>query len=201
MAITVHQSTDTATDLAAPYFHALPPRSAEVVLYLDFDGVLQHQAVYWHPRRGAFISQREAPGHTLFEWTHFLEEILTAFPKVRLVLSSTWCIAPGYGKALKRLPESLRSKFIGGTFHRRIHGADPWITDGFRRRPRWLQIWDDVNRRKPTHWVALDDDVDNWPDEHRCNLVACDGDTGISRPRVQDELRAKLELFTRTNKT
>ncbi|WP_284426792.1 HAD domain-containing protein [Acidovorax sp. SUPP1855] len=196
MVFTAHQSTGTATNLAAPYFQAPPPRSAEVVLYLDFDGVLQHQAVYWHPRRGAFINQREAPGHTLFEWTHFLEQTLAGFPDVRLILSSTWCIAPGYGKALKRLPESLRSKFIGGTFHRRVHGADPWIFESFRRTPRWLQIWGDVKRRKPVHWLALDDDVSDWPREHLKNLVACDGNTGLSCVSVQAELREKLALLT-----
>jgi len=195
MSKTVRPPIAKAIDLSAPYFEAPTPRSADLVLYVDFDGVLQHQSVFWHPRRGVFISQKEAPGHSLFEWTHHLEAALVNYPDVRLVLSSTWCIKPGYGKALKRLPIALRARFIGGTFHRRVHSADPWALDSFRRTPRWLQIWNDVKRRKPAHWLALDDDVGDWPAEHQSNLVACDGNTGLSCLRVQAELRDKLEQF------
>ena len=42
-------------------------------------------------------------------------------------------------------------------------------------------------------WLALDDDTEDWPKWALDNLVACDGATGLSNPRVQVELRAKLE--------
>jgi len=180
-------------DLAAAYFPYVPgTRHAGTVVYVDFDGVLQHEAVMWHRRRGIYMSPTEAPGHTLFEWTHHLEEALLAFPDVALVLSSTWCIRPGFGKALKRLPESLRLKFVGGTFHRRVHGADPWLLQSFRSTPRWKQIANDVARRQPQAWLAIDDDTEDWPDDLRNNLVACQGSTGLSSPEVRAELRRKL---------
>lgn len=178
--------------LAVPYFAAPAPATADVLLYLDLDGVVQHEAVYWHPRKGPFMSQKLAAGRSLFEWVPQLEEVLASFPDVRLVLSSTWCIRPGFGKTLKNFPAGLRSKFIGGTFHRRWHGADPWLLESFRSTPRGLQIWADVQRRRPRHWLALDDDVADWPSFALENLVACDGSTGLSCPRVQSELRQKL---------
>lgn len=178
--------------LAAPYFAASVPASAEVLLYLDLDGVVQHEAVYWHPRRGPFISPAQAPGRTLFEWLPQLEVALLPFPEVALVLSSTWCIRPGFGKALKNFPPALRSRFIGGTFHRRWHGADPWQLESFRSLPRGVQVWADVQRRKPKHWLALDDDAVGWPSWALENLVRCDGATGLSSPQVQIELRQKL---------
>jgi hypothetical protein len=128
----------------------------------------------------------------MFEWVPQLEEALAPFPNVALVLSSTWCIRPGFGKTLKNFPEALRSRFIGGTFHKRSHGADPWVLESFRRLPRGMQIWADVQRRKPKHWLALDDDIEGWPSFAQENLVACDGATGMSNPRVQAELRQKL---------
>lgn len=178
--------------LAAPYFAASVPAHADVLLYLDLDGVVQHDAVFWHPRRGPFVHPYQAPGRTLFEWIPQLIEALAHFPEVRIVLSSTWCIRPGYGKTLKHLPLTLRSRFIGGTFHKRHHGADPWMLESFRSTPRGLQIWVDVQRRKPRHWLALDDDVADWPSFALENLVACDGSTGLSCLRVQRELRQKL---------
>ena len=98
----------------SPYLPASTPRSADMVLYLDLDGVLHHEAVLWHPRKGIFMSPYEAAGHTLFEWAHFLESALEPYPAAALVLSSTWCIRPGYSATLKRLPPSLCSRFIGG---------------------------------------------------------------------------------------
>lgn len=183
--------------LGAPYTEAPEPRTADVILYLDLDGVVHHEAVYWHPRRGVFMSPKHAQGRSLFEWVSILEEALAPYPDVALVLSSTWCIQPGYGKTLKRLPPTLRSRFIGGTYHRRAHGADPLTLAAFRSTPRGMQVLADAKRRKPRHWLALDDDVEGWPEEAQENLIACDGALGLSSPQVRDELRQKLDACHR----
>ena len=176
----------------SPYLPASTPRSADVVLYLDLDGVVHHEKVLWHPRKGIYMSPYEAAGHSLFEWVPILESVLQPHPAVALVLSSTWCIRPGYSATLKRLPASLRARFIGGTYHRRVHGVDPWNLSMFRTTPRGVQVQEDAQRRKPHQWIALDDDLEDWPDSSRQNLIACEGTTGLSNPEVQHELREKL---------
>ena len=138
------------------------------------------------------MSPYEAAGHSLFEWVPFLESVLQPHPAVALVLSSTWCIRPGYSATLKRLPASLRARFIGGTYHRRVHGVDPWNLSMFRTTPRGVQVQEDAQRRKPRQWIALDDDLEDWPDSCWQNLVACDGTTGLSDTGVQQELGEKL---------
>ena len=105
------------TNQNSPYLPASTPRSADVVLYLDLDGVVHHEKVLWHPRKGIHMSPYEAAGHSLFEWISVLESVLEPYPAVALVLSSTWCIRPGYSATLKRLPASLRARFI---FHQRV---------------------------------------------------------------------------------
>ena len=167
--------------------------AVDVVVYLDIDGVVHHEAAMWHARRGIYMSPDAAPGRTLFEWLPILENALAPFPDVKLVLSSTWCIWPGYGATLKRFPEELRQRFIGGTFHKRVHRADPQALADFKSLPRGQQVVNDVFRRRPKAWLALDDDVDRWPEWARGNLVQCDGSTGLSSPAVQAELFAKLE--------
>jgi hypothetical protein len=166
-------------------------RNSDFILYLDLDGVVQHESVLWHPRRGIYMDPC-ATGRRLFEWVPILEDALAPFPEVSLVLSSSWCIRPGYEKTLKRFPESIRSRFVGGTYHRRIHGADPGLLASFRETARGLQVWADVQRRKPLRWLALDDDVHDWPASTRDHLIACDGTSGLSCPTVQAELREKL---------
>ncbi len=179
-----------APDVPSPSRHR---RTADVVLYLDLDGVVQHHAVMWQARRGVYMSPDAGPDRTLFEWIPCLEEALAPFPQVGLVLSSSWCVWPGFGKTLKRFPPSLRDRFIGGTYHKRIHGADPWSKSAFKAMSRGQQICADALRRKPQAWLALDDDTADWPEWALDHLVACDGATGLSNPRVQTELRIKLE--------
>ena len=125
---------------STPYLPASTPRSADVVLYLDLDGVVHHEAVLWHPRIGIYMSPHGEVGRTLFEWVPILEEELAPYPSVALVLSSTWCIRPDYTHTLRRLPESLRARFIGGSCHKRVHGADPWNLASFRSTPRGMQM-------------------------------------------------------------
>lgn len=141
-------------DQLAPYISASTPRSADLVLYLDLDGVVYHEAVLWHPRRGIYMSPYEASGHTLFEWLPFLEEELATYTSVALVLSSSWCIRSGYAKTLARQLEERRERFIGGTYHKRVHGADPWTLTSLRSAHRSEQILADVQRRSPRHWIA-----------------------------------------------
>jgi hypothetical protein len=163
-----------------------------IVLYLDIDGVLHHEEVLWSARKGIYMCPKLAPRHSLFEWAHFLIEALAPFPEIQLVLSSSWCRTPGYGKTMKRLPLALRERFIGGTFHKQIHGADAWVLKQFLELPRGSQVLNDVERRKPFQWLALDDD-DDWPESGRAHLIKCDGATGLSDQLVRAALKSMLE--------
>ena len=37
---------------SSPFLPMSTPRSADVVLYLDLDGVVHHEQVLWHPHKG-----------------------------------------------------------------------------------------------------------------------------------------------------
>ena len=100
---------------------------------------------------------------------------------------------PGVQRHVKRLPTSLRSRFIGGTYHKGVHGVDPWNQSMFRGTPRGVQIQQDAQRRKPRYWFALDDDLEDWPAAYRHHLIACDGTKGLSDPSVQCELEEQLQ--------
>lgn len=174
---------------------ALSDTRSEIVLYIDIDGVLHHEYAVWTSRLGVHMCPKRAPGRRLFEWLPILETILKPFPLVKLVLSSSWCVWPGYSKTLKRFPPALRGRFVGGTFHKRIHRADPPALINFQSKSRGEQILQDVQRRKPAKWLALDDDDENWPPCAMDNLIKCNGERGISDPCVQAELIFKLEQF------
>jgi hypothetical protein len=155
----------------------------QVVLYLDFDGVLHHEDVRWHPRRGAYM---EPDGFTLFEHASLLDELLRAHPAVRIVLSTSWVRRYGCYGAAKFLPPGLRQRVVGATFHSQMNPAE------FLEKPRGQQVAEDAARRCPAAWLALDDDAQGWPDSCRSNLLHTHDQLGISAPRVLESLEAHL---------
>lgn len=161
-----------------------------IAVYCDLDGVVQHENVRWNRKKGIFMAE---PDRTLFEWVPHLERALAPFPQVALILSSSWCVWPGYGKTLRKLPQGLQERFVGGTYHQREHGSDPRAKEAFRAMSRGAQVCADVLRRRPAQWLAIDDDTENWPEWARPRLIECDGNTGLSSVEVQNQLRHMLQ--------
>ena len=102
------------------------------VLYLDFDGVLHHENVLWHPKKGAYLNA--PPGHQLFQHVDLLAELLRPYPDLRIVLSTAWVIRYGYRRTAKRLPPTLRQRVIGSTFHSTME------PESFQGLPRGKQV-------------------------------------------------------------
>jgi len=153
------------------------------VLYLDYDGPLHDDDVYWHPRRGVFI---RTPGAVLFEHMPILESLLAPHPSVRIVLATSWVAARGFSYARRRLSPALQQRVVGATYHSWMNQSD------FFAMPRGNQILADVRRRRPRTWLALDNDPAG-PAEYQERLILTDDRNGLSDPKVQDTLRERLE--------
>lgn len=162
--------------------------TGQIVLYLDYDGVLHHENCLWHPKRGAYLHAPER--YTLFQHAPLLEQMLAPYPTVQIVLSTSWVLRYGCTGAAKRLPQGLRRRVIGATFHKR-HMYLPF----FRETPRGQQVWEDVQRRKPKGWLALDDNGEGWPAEHAHRHVLTQMYEGISEPSVKTEIEQKLKVM------
>lgn len=160
-----------------------PKGAGELVLYLDFDGVLQHEDVYWHQKKGPYIENRR---YTLFQHAPLLEWLLAPYPAIKIVLSTSWVPAYGCANAAKRLPRSLRERVIGATFHSAMDRYN------FQAKPRGMQVWDDVVRRRPGGWLALDDDYLDWPKWGLKKYIKTNPHDGISDPLVYAEIECKL---------
>lgn len=166
---------------------SLPPRRprgyGEPVLYLDYDGVLHHENVLWHPRRGIYAG---TPGFILFEHAPLLASLLQPFPAVRIVLSTSWSRVIGYSRAVERLPPGLQVRVIGSTFHSEMN------EEGFTSKSRGRQVLEDVARRQPRSWIALDDTDDGWPTEVRDHVLITDERLGISEPGMPHQITSAL---------
>jgi hypothetical protein len=154
------------------------------ICYLDYDAVLHDGNVLRHRTRGMYI---KTPGRTFFEWMPILEDLLTPYPDLNIVLSTTWVRELGFNEAKFELSTSLRDRVIGSTFlHPKI------VKTEFDTMSRGMQIWGDVERRKPTHWFALDDDAFGWPTWCKEHLIQTTDQLGLSDPAVQERVRQRL---------
>lgn len=156
------------------------------ILYLDFDGVLHHEDVWRHPRRGLYFGAKGV-GHTLFENAALLESLLTPYPDVFIVLSTSWVPSLRYSRAASKLPPGLKRRVIGATFHTRMN------RNSFDCLTRAHQVLDDVERRQPAAWVAIDDAL-GWPKESLPHFVPSDPAAGIADLEVTKDLVTKLLL-------
>ena len=83
-----------------------------MILFLDFDGVL-------HPDEANLVHSRpvlRAEGE-LFMWAPPLVNVLDDLPKVRIVQSTSWARDLRFTRARDWLPEALRARVIGATWH------------------------------------------------------------------------------------
>lgn len=163
--------------------------TGELVLYLDFDGVLHHENCLWHPKIGAYLSAPE--GYVLFQHAELLEQLLSPYPQVKIVLSTSWVRRYGCSKAAKNLRPTLRARVIGATYHSNMREHE------FDSLPRGLQVWSDVLKRKPRDWLALDDVTEGWPANALPHFVRTHEYEGISDPAVLAEFKEKLGRMCR----
>ncbi|WP_159838491.1 HAD domain-containing protein [Burkholderia sp. 8Y] len=165
-----------------------PPRiRGGDVLYVDFDACLHPADVY--VKRGIGPYLRDRANHGLFEQAPLLDGLLSSYPHVMIVLSTSWVVRyrGSIARVAARLPVGLRRRVIGATYHTRMD------RDAFVAAPRGMQIWSDVLRRRPARWLAIDDDAQGWPEWCRDNLVKTDETFGIGEPAVRVELESKLQ--------
>lgn len=162
-----------------------PAGRNELILYLDYDGVLHHENVLWHPSIGAYLSAPE--GYVLFQHSALLEQLLEPYPEVRIVLSTSWVRRYGCSSSAKQLGPALRQRVIGATFHSKMNEEE------FAAAPRGMQVWGDVYKRKPRDWLASDDDYLHWPAWCREKYIKTHEHEGLSAPAVLAEFKEKLE--------
>ena len=167
-----------------------------MILFLDFDGVLHPNEVYSQPNMPLSLM---AEGE-LFMHAPILEKALLPYPKAKIVLSTSWVRVYGYDRTLKKMPQNLRVRVVGATWHKKMRqgGQDP-----FNYMNRFQQIAWHVRRNGTKNWLAIDDlfsgfEISDWPDSHRHLLVLTEQSKGLGCEETQMDLNRKLmELHQR----
>ncbi len=171
------------------------------ILFLDYDGVLHPDSAYLV--RGGPVLRGDGE---LFMWVDLLVAALADYPKVQIVLSTSWVRMLGFRRARDYLPESLRERVIGGTFHSAMKRIDEGQWAAYYSNRTW---WDAVTRYQQIRrwallanvddWIAIDDDVEGWPETEWGRLIQTDPDTGLAGTDALDRLQALLSEQERRN--
>ncbi len=164
------------------------------ILFLDFDGCLHPDDVYHVEGKPVLRTE----GAKLFEHADVLADLLTPYPELRVVLSTSWVRVLGFNQAMEYslirgltqaqgyLPIPLKSRVIG-TIYENCTDYVEWA--GLTR---FDQIFRYVNGRGIASWLTLDDDSNGWPEAFRENLVWVNRRLGLGERRVREELEEKL---------
>lgn len=168
-----------------PYFDGHMTRK---ILYLDIDGVLHPDEAFLDAKGNVYL---RGPGQ-LLEHAPILSEILTPYPELRIVLSTSWVRLKSYSWVCRRFPEGLRERVIGSTWHSR-YARDSVELEWWSEATRYQQILRDIKQRSPSHWIAIDDDVSGWPETELERVVACEPMRGLASAATRAELAKKLE--------
>lgn len=160
-----------------------------VLIFLDFDGVLHPDAVYL--RLNCQIELR-AEGE-LFMWSSHLVEALAPHQDVQIVLSTSWARNLGFQRARAALPAALRTRVIGATWHSSMSkGLTDYVV--WDNQTRYEQIKAYLSRLSaPARWLAVDDDGQGWAEADRQRLIQTDQNRGLSCSETRAELARKLE--------
>ena len=165
-----------------------------MIAFLDFDGVLHPAFVYLKDGKPSLSADGE-----LFMWAPLLVEALAPYPEIRIVLSTSWVHVIGYDDSRNALPESLRQRVIGATWHAALDSS-PYASQtdtllGWNQMTRYEQISLYANRVGVNHWLAIDDDHYGWKSEDKGRLIQTDPELGISEIVVFERFKKALAVL------
>ena len=156
------------------------------VLFLDIDGVL-HRGI---ARRAGNRVISSAPDIKLFEFASLLDDLLSPYPEVEIILSSDWSLVLGTEFTRDAIPSPrLRERIVGATFEGCKFNPLVWPVLS-----RGEQILDYVARNAPLEWLAVDDRTDGF-EAQRHRLVHCQTDVGLGDCAVVEQFRERLQRF------
>ncbi|MGF6787365.1 hypothetical protein OKW27_001678 [Paraburkholderia sp. 35.1] len=131
-----------------------------------------------------------APDIKLFEFASVLDDLLSPYPEVEIIISSDWSLVLGTEFTRAAIPsQGLRDRISGATFDGCTFNSLLWPVLS-----RGEQILDYVKRNAPLEWLAVDDRTDGF-EAHRLRLVNCQTDVGLGDSAVVEQFRDRLQRF------
>ncbi|MCA8251446.1 hypothetical protein LGN12_30335 [Burkholderia multivorans] len=160
-------------------------------LFVDYDGTLHRGRAYIDTSDGDISLDT---GNVPFEFAPILEGMLSPYPRVEIVLTTSWLSSIPLKQAAEYLPPSLAARVVGSTHKYKVPFG--YIQNGSART---YEIRSCVFEKRLRHWLAIDDAVfgatsltsDFLPLEP--HLVLLDGRKGFGDAAAQRRVQAWLQ--------
>ncbi|KVT96551.1 hypothetical protein WK60_08425 [Burkholderia ubonensis] len=167
----------------------LPPENHTPTLFLDFDGTL-------HAGHALIDTQNQIcldSGRSLFEFSPLLVEMLSPYPAVEIVLTTSWLRTLPFDEVVAYLPAELADRVVGTT-----KDISPRLGELKSGTDRTAAIASYAYGKRLRNWLAVDDSVHGAykfgrePGELLHHFVLLDAERGISDEQVQQRIRSWL---------
>jgi hypothetical protein len=127
-------------------------------------------------------------GRPLLEYAPYLVDVLTSWPQVQIVLTTSWLQSLGAGKTIALLPDQLRRRIVGTTL-----GTPPRfgeIRDGTAKTMTAIRH---AAKHGLTTWLVVDDEAWGAPPGFEQHFLHTDPETALGSPKARKQLREWLE--------
>ncbi|MFM0499050.1 HAD domain-containing protein [Paraburkholderia caffeinilytica] len=156
----------------------------EPTLFLNYGGVLSvgHGLV---DHNGVITLDS---GRPLLEFAPYLLEVLAPWPRVQLVVTSSWLHTLGAERTIAALPDQLRLRVVGTTL-----GTPPRfgeIRDGTAKTMTAIRH---AAKHGLTTWLVVDDEAWGVPPGFEQHFLHTDPATALGSPEALKQLREWLE--------
>ena len=152
-------------------------------LYLNFGGVLNCGHGLLDENGNITLDS----GRPLLEYAPYLADVLTPFPQVQIILTTSWLQSLGAGKTIALLPDQLRRRVVGTTL-----GTPPRLSEISNGSAKAMTVIRHAVKHGLTTWLALDDEAWGMPSDFEQHFLHTDPETALGAPEARKQLREWL---------
>ncbi|WNC90208.1 HAD domain-containing protein [Paraburkholderia sp. FT54] len=131
-------------------------------------------------------------GRPPFEYAPYLVDVLTPWPQVQIILTTSWLRSLGDEKTIALLPDELRRRVMGTTLH-----ASPRFDEIKDGTAKTMTVIRHSKKRGLTKWLALDDEACGVPPGFEQHFLHTDSETALGAPEARKQLRRWLAASCR----
>ncbi|ASL44107.1 hypothetical protein bAD24_I11495 [Burkholderia sp. AD24] len=164
--------------------HSQRSPSGVPTLYLNFGGVLNAG----HGLLDEFGDITLDTGRPLLEYAPYLVDVLSPYPQVEIVLTTSWLHSLGAGKSIALLPDQLRHRVVGTTLDTPPRLGE--IKDGTAKTMTAIRH---AAKHSIQRWLALDDEAWGVPSDYEQHFLRTHVETALGAPEARNRLRRWLE--------
>jgi hypothetical protein len=154
-------------------------------LYLNLGGVLN----VGHGLLDEFGDITLDTCRPLLEYAPYLVDVLTPYPQVQIVLTTSWLHSLGTGKTIALLPDELRHRVAGTTL-----GTPPRLAEIKDGTAKTMTVIRHAAKNYMTTWLALDDEAWGVPREFEPHFLHTKSETALGAPEARKHLREWLAV-------